>query len=127
MTQKVGAAIALFFAVCLAADEPQLKQRAPLPQNGVTEYRIEQGKHIPVRLLNTISIRTGDQDGRVYLQTVFPVVVSDHTIIPSGSYIDAKLIELRRTAQGKGRAELFLRLGRLSLPNGGQRQLDSCH
>jgi hypothetical protein len=127
MSLKVVAAIALSFAACLAADQPQLKQRAPLPQNGVTEYRIEQGKHIPVKLLNTISIRTGDQDGRVYLQTVFPVVVSDHTVIPSGSYIDAKLIELRRTARGKGRAEIYLRLGRLSLPNGSQRQLDACH
>src|SRR5260370_763563 len=88
--------LAARIALCLAADEPQLKHRTPLPQNGVTEYRIEQGKRIPVRLLNTVSIRTGEQDGRVYFQTVFPVVVSDHTVIPAGSYVDAKVTDVRK-------------------------------
>jgi len=124
-------AIALCVAACLAPgladDEPQLKHRAPLPQNGVTEYRIEQGKQIPVKLLNTVSIRTGPQGGPVDLQTVFPVVVSDHTVIPAGSYIDGKVTDVRRAAHTKGRVELIVRLGRLTLPNGGQRPLDACH
>jgi hypothetical protein len=119
-------------AVCLAADEPQLKHREPLPQNGVTEYRVEKGKRIPVKLLNTLSIRTGSiligpQDGRVYLQTVFPVVVSNHTVIPAGSYLDGKVAEVRRPAHSKARVEVDIRLGRLTFPNGGGRRLEDSY
>jgi hypothetical protein len=119
--------LAAWPAPCLSADEPQLKHRAPLPENGVTEYRIEPGKRIPVKLLYTLSLRSGEQRGRLYLQTVFPVAVSDHTVIPAGSYIDGKVMDVRRPTHAKDRVELYLRLGRLTLPNGVQRELGACH
>lgn len=125
MFLKAVAALSLCI-VSMSADEPQLKQRQPLPQNGVTEYRIGQGKRIPCKFVNTVSLRDAAQAERVYLQTVFPVVVANHMVIPAGAYLDAKLAEVRKTSRSKGQAELFIRLGRLTMPGGEQRQLGAC-
>lgn len=125
MSLKAVAVISLCLAV-LWADDPQLKRRAPLPPNGTTEYRLEQGQRIFCKFLNTVSISNSEPGDRVYLQTVFPVVVSNHTVIPAGTYIDGKVTESRRTAHSKAQAELLIKLGRLTLPNRDPRHLDAC-
>lgn len=108
----------------IAADEPHLKPRSPLPQNGVTEYRVDPGRRIPVKLLNTISIGA---DERLYLQTVFPVAVLDHAVIPAGTYIDGRVSGFRKAAHSKARIEMTLRLDRLSLPSGHEKLLQRCY
>jgi hypothetical protein len=126
MKFKGIAALVLCLAASLAADQPQLKQREPLPESGASGYRIEQGKRIPIKLLNTISLHNGEQDSRLYLQTVFPVAVQNHNVIPAGTYVDAKLTDVVRAGRAKDRAELFLRVTRFTMPNGSHRQLDVC-
>lgn len=122
MKAKAVVAILLSPLAVLIADEPQLKNREPLPPNGQTEYRIEQGKHIPVRLLSTVALHAAGQKDHAYFQTVYPVVVLERTLIPAGSYIDAQVTEIKRI-RAKGHSEFYVRLGRLTLPNGKQRQL----
>ena len=125
MTSKALVAILLCPLAMLIADEPQLKSRQPLPPNGQTEYRVEQGKHIPVRLLSTVALHAAGQRDHAYFQTVYPVVVLERTLIPAGSYLDAQVSEIKRI-RPKGRSEFYVRLGRLTLPNGKQRQLSPC-
>jgi len=113
----------------MMAAEPQLKQRDPLPLNGIAAYRVDQGQRMPVKFLNTLSTRDAAEGDKLYLQTVFPVAVSGRIVIPTGSYIDAEVISVRRAGRGTGhnggRAEVEVRLGRVTMPNGVERQLDA--
>ncbi len=114
---------AMFLCCCVFADEPQLKHRDALPEDGSPGYRVRQGQRIPVQVLNTLTTRGASDGDRLYLQTVFPVLVSGRIVIPVGSYIDARVTEIRRPGRVKGRAELRVRLEELTLPNGVQRPL----
>ncbi len=119
-----AAAILLFCpAASLLAAPLQLKPRDPLPANGTSEYRVRQGQRIAVKFINTLTMKPGEELNPLYLQTLFPVTVTDHIVIPAGSYIDAEVTEVHKEKGGKGRAELFVKLGKLTLPNGIQRQL----
>ncbi len=119
-----AAAILLFCpAASLIAAPLQLKARDPLPANGSSEFRVKQGQRIAVKFINTLTTRNGAETSPLYLQTLFPVMASDRVVIPAGSYIDAEVTEVRKEKGGKGRAELFVKLGQLTLPNGVQRPL----
>jgi hypothetical protein len=122
---KTTAAILFWSSVSLMAAAPQLKQRDPLPLNGVTAYRVDQGQRMPVKFLNTVTTRGAAEGDRLYLQTVFPVAVAGRIVIPTGSYIDAEIISVSRAGRSRGRAELDVRLGRMTLPNGMERQLNA--
>ena len=124
-TLKTTAAILFWTSVWLTAAEPQLKQRDPLPLNGVAAYRVDQGQRMPVKFLNTVSTRGAAEGDKLYLQTVFPVAVSGRIVIPTGSYIDAEVIGVHRAGRKRGHAELEVRLGRVTLPNGTERQLNA--
>lgn len=119
------AVLVLLSLVGPAAAQPELKHRDPLPVNGTTEYRVEQGVRIPVKLLNTVHTRISDSGERVLLQTVFPIMAARRVVIPAGSYIDAELIGLRRVGHAKDRAELLVKLDALTLPDGIERKLRS--
>lgn len=112
--------LSLTFSFSILADEPQLKQRPPLPANGASGYRVAQGQRIPVTFLNTVTTR-GSEGDRVFLQTTFPVMAANRIVIPARSFIDAEVSAIGRGA--KGRAELRILLGQLTLPNGVQRPL----
>ncbi len=122
------AALLLFCPAAMLIETPiaaplQLKPRDPLPADGSSEYRVKQGQRIAVKFINTLTTRNGAETSPLYLQTIFPVMVSDRVVIPAGSYIDAEVTEVRKEKGGKGRAELFVKLGQLTLPNGIQRPL----
>jgi hypothetical protein len=123
MPLKAAALLLFCPAASLLASPLQLKPRDPLPANGSSEYRVKQGQRIAVKFINTLTTRNGAETSPLYLQTIFPVTVSDRVVIPAGSYIDAEVTEVRKEKGGKGRAELFVKLGRLTLPNGVQRPL----
>lgn len=123
MMLKAAAAILLYSAACLYADDGQLKSREPLPQNGGSEYRLDQGKRIPVKLLNTVSLGPGVRGDHVNMRTVFPMVVSGQIVIPSGSYLDAQVTEVHRAGRAKDRAEVEVRLNQLTFPNRDHRLL----
>jgi hypothetical protein len=112
----------LFFSLSILADEPQLKQRPPLPANGASGYRVAQGQRIAVKFLNTVTTR-GSEGDRLFMQTTFPVTAANRIVIPARSYIDAEITAIGRADRSKGRAELHVRLGQLTLPSGVQRPL----
>ena len=82
------------------------------------EYVIEPGTRIPLNLLNSVSTKHSAEGDRVYLQTVFPVLLRGRIVIPPGSYVAGTITRVKRPGRVKGRGELYLRFDSLTLPNG---------
>jgi hypothetical protein len=78
---------------------------------------------IPMILMNTINTRSAFVGQAVYCESIFPITVGNHIIIPKGSSIRGTVTEVIRPGHVKGRARLGLRFDELVLPNGTIRQL----
>jgi type IV secretion system protein VirB10 len=79
---------------------------------------IEPGTKIPLTLLNTLSSKQTAPGDRVYLETLFPVMVNGKIVIPPGSYVSGTVTQVKRPGRIKGKGELYLRFDSLILPNG---------
>ncbi len=75
------------------------------------------GTHIPLVLHNAISTRSARPGDPVYFETLFPVMIDGHVVIPAGSYVSGEVSESKRPGRVKGRGELMIRLKTLILPN----------
>ena len=75
------------------------------------------GTHIPMVLHNAISTRTARPGDPVYFETLFPVMIDGHVVIPAGSYVSGEVTEAKRAGRVKGRAELGIKLTTMILPN----------
>lgn len=69
------------------------------------EYVIEPGTRIPLNLLNSVSTKHSAEGDRVYLQTVFPVLLRGRIVIPPGSYVAGTITRVKRPGRVKGRGE----------------------
>lgn len=76
------------------------------------------GTHIPLVLHNAISTRSARPGDPVYFETIFPVMVDGHVVIPAGSYVSGEITESKRPGRIKGRGELMMKLTEMILPNG---------
>jgi len=79
---------------------------------------IPQGAHVLLRMVNTINTKTAQEGDYVYFQTATPVVVGEHVVVPTSSYVQGLVTFARRSGRVKGRAQLGLRLETLTLPGG---------
>ena len=102
--------IAVFSALLAAAQEA----KAP----GSKAYTVDTGTHIPLSLINSVSTKNSVPGDRVYLETVFPILVDGKIVIPPGSYVAGTITEVQRPGKVKGRGEFHLRFDSLTLPNG---------
>jgi type IV secretion system protein VirB10 len=82
------------------------------------DFVVAVGTRIPLSMINSISTKTAAEGERVYLETVFPILVSSHVVIPPGSYVSGTVTEVKRPGRVKGRGELYVRFDALTLPNG---------
>ncbi|MGH9722906.1 MAG: hypothetical protein ACRD8O_22070 [Bryobacteraceae bacterium] len=98
-----------------AADQGGLK-KAEQPKPG--EHTVQTGTKIPLSLINSVSTKHSAAGERVYLETVFPIMVSGRIVIPPGSYVAGTITQVKRPGRVKGRGEIFLRFDSLTLPNG---------
>jgi type IV secretion system protein VirB10 len=89
----------------------------PSPANP-DNFVVSVGTRIPLSMINSISTKTAADGERVYLETVFPILVNAHVVIPPGSYVSGTVTEVKRPGRVKGRGELYLRFDALTLPNG---------
>ena len=87
-------------------------------QSATGDYIVESGSKIPLSLINSVSTKQSVEGDRVYLETVFPILVSGKIVIPPGSYVAGTVTQIKRPGRVKGRGELFLRFDSLTLPNG---------
>src|SRR5262245_9323053 len=82
------------------------------------DYVVEPGAKIPLSLINSVSTKHSAEGDRVYLETVFPVLVNGKIVIPPGSYVAGTVTQVKRPGRVKGRGELYVRFDSLTLPNG---------
>jgi hypothetical protein len=84
----------------------------------IKSFLVETGTHIPLSLINSVSTKNSAPGDRVYLETVFPILVGGRIVIPPGSYVAGTITEVQRPGKVKGRGEFHLRFDSLTLPNG---------
>ena len=65
--------------------------------------------------INTKSARPGDG---VYLASIFPVVVGNRVMIPTGVYVQGVVDRVERAGRMKGRAQLDMHFTSIIFPNG---------
>jgi type IV secretion system protein VirB10 len=82
------------------------------------EFKVESGTKVPLSLINSVSTKHSAEGDRVYLETVFPVLVNGRIVVPVGSYVAGTVTQLKRPGRVKGRGELYVRFDSLTLPNG---------
>ena len=102
----------LVVSCLLPAQEPA---NPPAEESAV---RVEQGTRVPLSLINSISTKHAAEGDRVYLESVFPILVGGRIASPPGSYVMGTVTQVKRPGRMKGRGELFVRFDSLTLPNG---------
>src|SRR5215467_9222672 len=106
-----GAGLAMILAAgVLAAQETPRPVSAP--------YTVETGTKMPLALINSVSTKHSAEGDRVYLETVFPVLVNGHVVVPVGSWVTGTVTQVKKPGRVKGRGELYVRFDALTLPNG---------
>ncbi len=123
-----SAVLTLAAALALCAQEQGAPEQAPAPEaaspvqrpapSKPDEFVVAVGTRIPLSMINSISTKTAVTGERVYLESVFPILVNGHVIIPPGSYVAGTITEVKRPGRVKGRGELYVRFDSLTLPNG---------
>jgi hypothetical protein len=88
-------------------------------------YTVQPGTKIPLSMINSISTKHAAEGDRIYLETVFPILVDGKIVIPPGSYVAGTVTDVKRPGKVKGRGELYVRFDSLTLPNGVTRDFRS--
>ncbi len=110
----------------LSAQEParQQGQQAAQEPRDLAErsdsgrYVVEPGTRIPLAMINSVSTKNAAVGDRIYLETVFPIMVNGRIVIPPGSWVAGTVTSVKRPGRIKGRGELYVRFDSLTLPNG---------
>jgi hypothetical protein len=116
----VLALLSLLLAVGAAQDvaktnQPKLVEGAPGSADQIT---IPAGTKIPVALKNAISTKSNQQGDPVYAQTTFPVVLNERIVIPAGTYMQGRIMQVKPAGRIKGRAEVMMHFTTLIYPSG---------
>jgi len=99
---------------------------APAPNADAPQtYTVQTGTRLPLGLINTVSTKRSVPGDRIYAETVVPIVVNSHIVIPPGSYVTGTVTEIKRPGRMRGKAELYVRFDSLTLPNGVTRDFRS--
>ncbi len=83
-----------------------------------TTLTVPAGTKLPLVLHNSITTRNAKPGDPVYLETLFPIVISNKILVPAGSYVQGEIISTKRPGKVKGVGEMQLRLNTMILPNG---------
>lgn len=96
------------------------EQSAP-PSN----FTVAAGTRIALGMINSVSTKHSAPGDRIYLETVFPIVIHSHIVIPPGSYVTGTVTDVKRPGRVHGRGELYVRFDTITLPNGVTRDFRS--
>jgi hypothetical protein len=99
--------------------------QAPEPAPPAASYTVDTGTHVALGLINSVSTKHSAPGDRIYLETVFPIVIQSHIVIPPGSYVTGTVTEIKRPGRVRGRGELYVRFDSITLPNGVTREFRS--
>jgi hypothetical protein len=76
------------------------------------------GTAIPVKLLNRLSTKDAKDGDSIYAQTTFPITENNEIVIPVGSYVRGKVLDVARPGRVKGKGEMTISFQSLTLPTG---------
>lgn len=76
------------------------------------------GTRILLQLRNAINTKSAQPGDGVYLASIFPVVVGNRVVIPSGVYVQGVVDSVVRPGRIRGRAQLNLHFTTIIFPNG---------
>ncbi|MEK7405888.1 MAG: hypothetical protein AAB225_12330 [Acidobacteriota bacterium] len=107
--------VAVIAVGVLAAQDPGWRQ---VDEAKPGQFVVEPGTRVPLNLINSVSTKHSAEGDRVYLETVFPILINGRVVIPPGSYVAGTITQVKRPGRVKGRGELYLRFDSLTLPNG---------
>jgi hypothetical protein len=131
-TAAIACSLMLFVSTTAALPQSLAQNNATqseAPGIGAAEpasnYTVQTGTRIPLGLINSVSTKHSVAGDRIYLETVFPIVIESHIVIPPGSYVTGTVTEVKRPGRVKGRGELYVRFDSLTLPNGVTRDFRS--
>jgi hypothetical protein len=114
--------IALFLLVgaAVAQDAPKASQPSLVPgaHGNTDEIVIPAGTKVPIKLENAISTKSNQQGDPVYAVTTFPVVLNEHIVIPAGTYVQGRIMQIKPAPRFKGRAEVMMHFTTLIYPSG---------
>ena len=79
---------------------------------------IPAGTKVPLTLAQAISTKNAREGDPVYAQTVFPLVLNEHILIPSGTYIQGKIMHTEKAGRSKKRAEILIHFTSMIYPSG---------
>lgn len=111
-------AVFVLFALGLSAQE---KTSPPAGKS----FTVDPGTRIPLTMLNSVSTKHAIEGDRVYLETLFPLMIGGKMVIPPGSSVAGTVTSLKRPGRVKGKGELYVRFDTLILPNGVSRDFKS--
>src|SRR2546423_1456379 len=103
-----------FAAATLCAQESAVETAPPATSN----FTVEIGSKVPLALINSVSTKHSAEGDRVYLETVFPILVNGRIVVPVGSWVTGTVTQIKKPGRVKGRGELYVRFDSLTLPNG---------
>ena len=124
MFARICLALTLVSGSLVAAEEANPPAAAPSAGTQPAEpakpagYTVDTGTKVPLTLINGISTKHSMPGDRVYLETVFPVLVNGRIVVPVGSYVAGTVTQVKKPGRVKGRGELYVRFDSLTLPNG---------
>jgi hypothetical protein len=87
---------------------------APDPNAAV----IPAGTKIPLLLKQAISTKNAKEGDAVYAETAFPFVMNDRILVPSGTYIQGKIVHTEHAGRSKKRAEILIHFTTMIYPSG---------
>src|SRR3982074_3411767 len=108
--------LSLALSLCMSAQIAEAETRPR--ENSAADFVVAPGTRIPLSLINSVSTKRAAEGDRIYLETVFPILVNGKIVIPAGSYVAGTVTEVKRAGRVKGRGELYVRFDSLTLPNG---------
>ena len=91
----------------------------------VSEYAVQPGTRILLRLTNALNTKYSSAGDRVYLETMVPIFTAGHLVIPRGSSVIGTVVDSHPAGRVKGKSAMNLRFDSLTLPNGVTRDFRS--
>ena len=118
-TSAIGAGI---LGLTLLARGSLGQNTPPRPSSRVRtaspSQRVPEGTVIPLELKNTVNSHTAYDGQAVYCETIFPIALGDHILIPAHSYVRGEVTHVTRPGRVSGKAQLGLRFETIILPSG---------
>jgi len=97
-----------------ASTQPAAQSTAPVRPT----YTVPIGTKVLLQLNSAINSKSAKPGDGVYLTSIFPVVVGNRVMIPSGVYVQGVIDNVIRGGRIKGKAQLDMHFTSIIFPNG---------